>query len=529
MGSESRTMKENYKIRDFEVLGFIVVLMVSILSFDLFAFAQDDLEALKDSYFQQHRYSEFVQYLSRQKKASPGLTTKISYYIALSRYQQLKYLEETQSWDEYFNSGNSYRDELTSQIDKVINATTPQDKLHIYALCLSWRFHKDQNDGFEDKARNDLVNAVIEYAKQNPESEVVKYVADVFSDYKNSNQARRLYNIYAKKLVESETDIEKLKQAAQDAYRRGNLSLAALIYDAYITKIIELYPKDKLIAELISILNQFAYNDQGSFDLEFANKLFAKLEEIAGSRVFDERLSYARAYNLEKAGEFPQAIEQYLYLIENFKESKFYHEALFKIGLFYAYAIRDIEKSRFYLEKLISGPSVNAQVISGFYQLGLLSQWSGDFNKAKEYYLELLERSSDDFPEIQILAKERLEEIKERSGRIEYNLKTFADLSLSELRQASLSFRQIDLSATPLKLKKGQTTEIRASSYLPSTGCLAVEIKYLWSGDLGETLPSIEQAGFFTFYSSCGTKMINLVVVTPTGIIGSGFIILEVE
>ena len=191
----------SHKILKFKMLIFSLSGLIFIFGFSFWTSAENDLEKLKESYFKQNQYSDFVQYLTELEKTNPMLSTKISYYIALTRYQQLKYLEETKSWDEYFDLGNVYRDQLTNQIERVINTTIPKDQLHIYAFCLKWRFHKDQNDGFEDKARNQLIDAVIEYAKSNPNSEPVKYVADVFLDYNNLSEARKLYNIYAKSFL----------------------------------------------------------------------------------------------------------------------------------------------------------------------------------------------------------------------------------------------------------------------------------------------------------------------------------------
>jgi hypothetical protein len=48
---------------------------------------------------------------------------------------------------------------------------------------------------------------------------------------------------------------------------------------------------------------------------------------------------------------------------------------------------------------------------------------------------------------------------------------------------------------------------------------MQVELQYLWSGHLGENKPSTSQSSFETSYTTAGTKEINLVVVSPTGVI----------
>ena len=42
-----------------------------------------------------------------------------AYYTGAARYQQMKYLEETQNWDEYFSKGNDYRKEITDNLEKI--------------------------------------------------------------------------------------------------------------------------------------------------------------------------------------------------------------------------------------------------------------------------------------------------------------------------------------------------------------------------------------------------------------------------
>ena len=83
----------------------------------------------------------------------------------------------------------------------------------------------------------------------------------------------------------------------------------------------------------------------------------------------------------------------------------------------------------------------------------------------------------------------------------------------------TLPLLQVELRSSPYKLLKDEKTNISASTYLPESGCMSVEINYLWSGHLGKANPSTEQADFSTFYPDPGTKEINLVVISPSGIL----------
>jgi hypothetical protein len=58
---------------------------------------------------------------------------------------------------------------------------------------------------------------------------------------------------------------------------------------------------------------------------------------------------------------------------------------------------------------------------------------------------------------------------------------------------------------------------------------MQVELQYLWSGHLGSAKPTSEPSSLNTEYSDKGTKEINLVVVSPAGIIDRGLDILDVD
>jgi hypothetical protein len=456
-------------------------------------------------------------------KKSPS--AQISYYVALTRSRQLKYLEETQNWNDYFSFGDSYRSQIIEELKNSISPTV-LDKLGIYARCLLWQFYKDQDDAQEEGAREDLISSAIKYAAENKDIEPVRFVADTLFGYGNKGHAKKLYNIYVQKLIESETNEDKLKEAAVDAYKKENLSLSTTIYDAYIEKITKSYTNDKSMPILIAIAKDFLYKDKGSYDAEYAEKIFKGIERLAGKEAFDEELRYLRAYNLEKSKEYIPAEEQYRILTEAFPQTKRYDEVIYKAGIITTYIARDIEKGRLYFEKLSQKSDVSAQVISSLYHLGLIYQWQKDSVKAKEYYLKLTERAGSDFVETQELAKQRLKEI-ENSQEIEYNLRMFLEATFSSDPRYDMG--RLELKASPFRVENEQSTQIQALAYMPESGCMSVEVNYLWSGHLGTATPSTTRQEFPASYKHRGTKETNLVVVTSSGALDRSLIMVDAE
>ncbi len=177
--------------------------------------------------------------------------------------------------------------------------------------------------------------------------------------------------------------------------------------------------------------------------------------------------------------------------------------------------------------KLAEKENAAAVSIASLYQLGLLSQWAGDLEGAKAYYDKLLEKAGEGFVEAVALAKERLKEIEE-SLPIEFNLKAFLDASLKEERDR-FKMEKVELKPNVYDANLGQDIEISATSNMMQTGCLQVEMSYLWSGDLGQAKPATEKPAFHTTYSDSGTKVIGLVVVSPDGIVDRGFDLVDIE
>ena len=487
-------------------------------------------DELKAIYFKDNKYPEFVEFLKSLSLKKKEIEPFVDYYTALTRYSQLKFLEEKQSWDEYFSQGNTYRDEITAAAQKSIDATGPKDALWVYARLLLWQFHKDQQDVLAEQALSDLMSSVLEYSKEASDPLPIKNSADKLLSYGEKSKSRELYKIYVGKIVSSDVKDEQLKSTAEDFYKQGNLELSEAIYDVYLERIIKSLPKEGATAALVDIAKLFAYKNEGPNDMLYAEKIFKKIEELAGKEYFNQDLIYLRAFNLEKAKEYLKAKDIYVDFVQRFPADSRVEQATYKIGIICAYVLRDIKCGRDNFIKLAEKETTAPYVISGLYQLGLLSQWENDLEKAKGYYNKLLEKAKEDFSESLAMAKERVKEIEE-SRSMEYNIKTFLDVSLKGTELAG-DMQKLSLNASSYILNKGKEVTMVSGAYVPESGCMQVELQYLWSGDLEKTKPPLAQLSllpsFTTSYKDPGTKVINLVVIAPGGVLDRNIDMLDV-
>jgi len=489
-------------------------------------------EAAKEVYFKENKYNDFVEFLKSLSQKKKTLASFVNYYTGLSRYQQLKFLEEKQDWDEYFSQGNNYRDQLCSSLEQSIKSTATQDKINLYSRLILWQFHEDQQDAFAEQALSELMSQAQGYAKSASDLNPVKEVADKLLYYGKQAKSRELYKVYIDKIVSANIKDGDLENMAEQFLKEGNLELAETVYDVYIERILESLPKEKSLPLLIELAKLFAYKDEGIKDVFYAQKLFKKIEETGGKDAFDEELTYLAGFNSEKAKEFNQTKDYYIVLLNRFPQTKYADEVSYKTGIIFTYVLRDLQKGKEYFENLAQKEVVSPQVISSLYQLGLLSQWEGALDKAKEYYGKLIEKAKSDFSaaspnESLAQAKERLKEI-EGSNPLDYNLKIFLDMSLEE-GYANFNMSKVDLKSALYRPPKDKEININSTAYPPQSGCMQVVLEYLWSGDLGKTKPTSQDASFTTSYSQAGTKLISLVVTTPSGIIDRSIDLVDIE
>lgn len=509
--------------------GLRLTVWILIMSLWVPAFSQTpcaNFEELKIKYFKANQYSEFIDFLDNFRNKDKQTRPCVNYYKALARYSQLKYLEEKQSWDDYFANGNNYRDQIVESAKKVIAETSAGDWLRSKARLLLWQFHREAQDAFSEQALTDLMADVSAYAKETNDPALIKDIADSLLACEEKAKSRELYKLYVDKFISSAADNAQIKALAAGFYKEANLGLAQTVYDIYIERISSSLAPEKLIPELFEIASMFVYKASGLHDMAYAEKIYARIEGLGQKNVFNQGTIYLRAFNLEKMKDYKKAGEFYLQLIQLYPETKYFDEAVYKIAMINAYVSADIKGARDYFKKLTAKPATSPQRTSSFYQLGLLAQWEGDKLQAGDYYNALIKDSADIQPVTTALARERLKEIEENKP-LSYNLKTFLDASFKDA-DASLEMSRSALEPSGYILEKGQKVKISSLVNLPESGCSQVEVQYLWSGNLGGANPSVTDADFQGAYPDAGTKEINLIIILPTGIVDRSFAMVDV-
>ena len=485
------------------------------------------LAQAKEQYFKDGKFNEFCDFLKTLTVKNSSLENPASYFYSLSRYEQLKSLEEKQSWDEYFNKGNDYRQDITSGLGELLKSTDGKDVLRLYAQLLLWQFHQDQQDVFAEDSLASLMAAAKIYAESAQDLAPLKEAADKLQAYELRAKAREMYGLYISKVVNSDLKDEQLSGMAARFFQDSNLELAEAVYEAFIEKVIKSWPKKNAVTELVSIARQFAYKDASANDPAYAEKVFQKLEGLSGKDVFDEQLTYLRAYNLEKAKEFEAAKAIYIDLLARFSNSVYYDKINFKLGIISAYVLRNIEDAREYFQKLAGKETSSPEIIASLYQLGILAQWEGDMERAKANYLKLKEKVDSQSQSVTAMVEARLKEIEE-DNPLDSNIRNFLDVSLKDA-YSSFNMSKAELKSSAYNLEKGQEFKITAVATAPESGCMELSLIYGWAGDFGKTLPQAEESSFTSAYSEPGTKFIGLVVSTSGGVVDRAIDLIDVE
>lgn len=486
----------------------------------------EKIEESKLNYFKDNRYNDFADFLDNFKDKKNLPAGCINYYKAFSRYEQLKYLEENQLWDDYFANGNTYRDQILEHVKKAIAETDSNNCLRPKSRLLLWQFYYDQQNTFGEQGLDELVIDLSVYAKAVDDPGLIKDIADKLLTYDEKKGARVIYKLYVDKLASGKISDAQLKGIAAGFYKEGNLELAETVYDIYIDRISSNLTVEKLIPELFEIASLFTYKPTGLYDMPYAEKIYARIEGLGQKNSFDQETIYLRAFNLEKLKDYKMAGELYYKLIQLDPDTRYFDEAVYKIAMINAYVLADIQKARIYFDELIVKTTFSPQVISSFYELGLLAQWEGDLVKAKGYYDALLESSGDKYAQTVSQAKDRLKEIKENK-QLNYNLKIFLDSTLKK-ENTPVEMGRSELKISSFVLEKEQKVTVSSFANMPESGCNQVQVQYLWSGSLGGANPQATDAVFESSYSDAGTKEINIVIVSPAGITDCSFAMVDV-
>lgn len=507
-------------------LLFLTILLSVPLAYSAPQVNCSSIEESEAKFLVNNQYNEFIASLENLKEKDKANQICLNYYRAHARYSQLKYLEEQQSWDDYFANGNTYREELEQNAQQVIAQADASNPLKVKSRLLLWQFHNGQQDALVASSLDDLIVDLNAYAKVATDPDLIKDIANNLSVSGEKSQARKIYKLYVDQLVAGKIADSELKNIAAGFYKEGNLELSESVFDIYIERIFKSLAVEKLIPELFEIASLFVYKATGFYDMAYAEEIYAQIEGLARKDVFNQETIYLRAFNLEKLREYKKAGELYLQLSQLYPDSKYFDEAIYKIGMINTYALANLNEAKKNFQILTAKTAMSPHVIASFYQLGLLAQWENDAMKAQEYYDLLIKTAADKYPSIVAQAQDRINEMQE-SKELSYNLKSFLDLSLkNENQPAEMGKAEVKISTYVLAVD--QKADVSTLVNMPQSGCNQVELQYLWSGDLGTAAPSVMEGSFASTYPDAGTKAINAVIISPGGAVDRIFTMADV-
>jgi tetratricopeptide (TPR) repeat protein len=308
--------------------------------------------------------------------------------------------------------------------------------------------------------------------------------------------------------------------------------LAKSLYEAYLGQLSD--NKDLAAKETVSVADKFAATGkEDGLDPSYAESMYQKAFNLAGQAAFDAEAQYRRAHNLERMKDLQAASRQYKSLLDNYKEGALRKEVYFRLGVLSAYAEKNIPKGQEYFLKIKGEYPKDPLALASFYQLGLLSQWQGEIDKAKEFYgalLVLVKELGLDLEknDLVLLTGERQKEIEEKK-EMAYGLKLFLEGIFKLAGPGQRAPLDVDLTARPAELELNQSTKFVVTTSNPQTGCLMPSYSYEWSGQTGSVANIPNTPELATDYSLPGLKVVGVAVVDSTGLQGAGFEIVEVN
>jgi len=490
------------------------------------------VEDLLDIYFADNNYEEAYQYLESLAKDGFDKSPEIYFDLALTRSEEIAYWQETKNWEGVYDKSADYKKEIMDHLDKAESLAMDKPSVLLGVKFLRW-----QATGEDDPDRAfGLFNELLYTAKSMPSSatalDMIKQIGDELASYEDKSMARRFYEIYVSKLGESHLTGEELKAMALQSLNEDNMFLAKSLYEAYLGQLAD--NKDLAAKETVSVADKFvATGKEDGLDPGYAEAMYQKAYDLIGQAAFDVGAQYRRAYNLERMKDFQAAGRQYQGLLDNYKEGVPQKEIYFRLGVLSAYAEKNIPKGLEYFSKIKAEFPKDPMALDSFYQLGLLSQWQGQTDKAKEFYSALLTLAKElnldlEKNDLVLLTRERQKEIEEKK-EIAYGLKLFLEGIFKLAEPGQRAPLDVDLTARPAEMDLNQSTKFVVTTSNPQTGCLMPAYSYEWSGQTGSTNNIPNAPELVTDYSLSGFKVVGVAVVDSSGLQGAGFEMVEIE
>ncbi len=488
-----------------------------------------DLKKLSDGYFSRHDYDGFYAYL----KGLPKADAEVYYYLALTRLKNIAHWQETKNWEGVYDKTSLFKKEIAQDLDRAEKSAKDNQGLILNIKYLRWQNVKDDDPDRAVGLFNDLVNTAKDNASSAEYLEKVKAIADELKGLEDKNLSRRLYEVYVSRIASSDLSQEQLKEKGEEFLKEGNAYLAKTIFEAYLNKFDKDKETDALAKEMVALAGKFAHSGrEEGLDPVYAETMYKKAFDLAGIAAFDEDSQYLRAFNLERMKEFESGMSQYKGELANYPDDARKPEVYFRLGVLAAYAGKSIVLGEEYFTKIKDEFPEDPIVLSALYQLGLLSQWKKDFDKAKEFYNALIEsakaKGADyENAEIVLMARERLKEIEENKD-IKYPLRLFLDETLTAGEEKVHLGLQVDLTGRPAKADPAKSVKFVVTTSNPQTGCMMPQYSYEWSGESGNLANIPNSPELITEYNSSGVKVIHVVVVGPNGPEGAAFEIVQI-
>lgn len=490
----------------------------------------DELLAI---YSKDNKFNELYNFLTTLEKNKIFRNSSILYYyMALTRFKQIQFLEENKMWEELFGNRELYTINIEKNLIKANRLSKMLEPLILKLKFLEWQVKKDDEKA-SFQALESLFSLAREYSQTKDDIKIIKDIADQLSSEKETNYAKRLYSVYVSGISKTDISNDELKTLADNFLKEDKIDLAISLYNVYLDKInTSQKPEDKniIIKQMFDIADKFTHHGwQEGPDPFFAEQIYKKVESLYGFEAFDEISQYRRAYNLERTKDFESCLVEYLKLLDKFSNYQDKDRIYFRVGIINAYEFGKIDKAREYFLKVvnpvrndisngINNYSQSLDYLNSLYHLGLLEHWHNNLEKAKEFYNLILEKTKDvsTKPEISNLAQIRMKEIEENK-EIEYNLRMFLDAVLNKKEKER--FLRLELYAKAAKDYLNERVKFQTNSYFMNTGCLQEDFTYLWSGQLGTNQNPFNEYEFETSYQDLGTKVVNVVLVDSSGIV----------
>ena len=483
---------------------------------------ESHLASLSEFYFKQKKFNEFYDFLDTQsRKASYRKQPVIFYYKALTRFAQMRHLEEGQLWEKYFENKDLYAEQLKIALERVDKLNKGNNALALRSKLLDWQLLKDDN-----QQSSVILDELFTIARNFPQEsvqnlEVIRQIAEELFLNKESNYGKKLYNVYINGIANTDIGLEKLSKLAEEFFSKEQHGLSVSLYEILIERLLENSPEDNslIIAKMKDIASKFIHTGWSQApDAFFAESVYKKIQNLKGQEAFDLKTQFNRAYNLERLKEYTLCVKEYESLISRFPKYKQRDRVYFRLGVISAYLLKNVEEAKSYFIKVINDFPESLDYLNSYYHLGLLDHWNKDFKNAKDSYTIILEKAKEANLESEIidLAQARLKEIQEGKD-IEYNLRFFLTVALSE-REQNYPVK-LELFAMPPKNFTEEQTEFAVSSYTTDTGCLQPNFTYLWSGQLGINQNPRNVYNFQTDYLDKGTVVVNVALTGPAGLI----------